>query len=153
VLSKAVFPIGVAVAGVLSVLVLLGVALEHWALAAASGCVLVSACLLVSLDTWRRVRALHGAVRNEIASLAACQGSAGRSTSAGVVDSAGTVTPADVVGAVRLLQAQYVGRLDRLQISVEALVEHAVPRDEVGTDAASAAAQPPPAEPAPDPTR
>lgn len=152
-LSKAVLPIGVVVAGILSILVLLGVALEQWVLAAAAGCVLLSLCLLVSLDTWRRVRALRGFVRDEIANLAARQARAARSTTAEVADPAATLTPADVVGTVRLLQAQYVGRLDRLQTSVEALVEHAVPRDQVGTDVASTTADPTTAESAPDSAR
>ncbi|MBA2696741.1 MAG: hypothetical protein H0U62_13090 [Actinobacteria bacterium] len=133
-LSKAVLPIGVVVAGIVSVLVLLGVAQEQWVLAAAAGCVLLSVCLLVSLDTWRRARALRAFVRDEIASLAARQAKAARSTTTEVADPAATVTPADVVGTVRLLQAQYVGRLDRLQASVESLVNQAVatPEEENG---------------------
>lgn len=40
---------------------------------------------------------------------------------AGVEPPAPQVTEADVLGTVRLLQAQYTGRLDRLQHTVEAL--------------------------------
>lgn len=149
-LSKAVLPLGVVVAGLLSVLVILGVALEEWLLAAAAGCLLLSACLLVSLDAWRRARALRAFVRDEIGRLAARQAKAARATPAAQpTDPAPTVTQADVVGTVRLLQAQYVGRLDRLQASVEALVEHTVRRDPDGTATADAH----PAEPAADSAR
>ncbi|MBA2695750.1 MAG: hypothetical protein H0U62_07895 [Actinobacteria bacterium] len=154
-LSKAVLPLGAVVSVLLSVLVLLGVALGQWLLAAAAGCALLSACLLVSLDAWRRARALRAFVRDEIGSLAARQAKAARAATpaAEPADPAPTVTPADVVGTVRLLQAQYVGRLDRLQASVEALVEHTVRCDQDSGVAVSTAADPRPAESAVDSAR
>lgn len=153
-LSKTVLPLGVLAAAVLSVLVLVGVAREQWLLAAAAGCVLLSACLLVSLDAWRRARALRAFVRQEIGGLAARQAKAVRATpDPEPTEPAATVTPADVVGTVRLLQAQYVGRLDRLQASVEALVEHSVRPGGGNTVAGSAGADPRPVEPAVDSAR
>ncbi|MGI8947368.1 MAG: hypothetical protein ACR2FV_05205 [Ornithinimicrobium sp.] len=119
-LTKAVLPLGAAVALTLSATVVLGVALELWAAAALAGCLLVSLALLVSLDAWRRVRGLRAFVREEIGRAAARQ-----AKESSAVDSS-VSAPADVLEAVRLLQAQYVGRLERLQVSVESLAEHTV---------------------------
>lgn len=116
--SKAVLPLGVAVAVALSLLVLLGVAFERWLLATAAVCALLSASLLVCLDTWRRVRSLRTFVRDEVRRAAARQATAASSAQPAARE-------APEVDAVLLLQAQYVGRLDRLQAGLEALVEHA----------------------------
>lgn len=151
--SKAVLPLGAVVALGLSVLMLLGVALQQWLLAAAAGCLLLSASLLVSVDAWRRTRALRIFVRDEIASLAARQAKTARASPAESTDPASAVAPADVVGTVRLLQAQYVGRLDRLQASVEALVDHTVAPDRGSTVAPCTVADSNPAQTAADSAR
>lgn len=122
--SKAVLPLGAVVAVAFSVLVMIGVAWEQWLLATAAGCALLSAALLVSLDAWRRVRVLRSFVRDEISRVAT------RQAKAADADRSPAQPQPDVVGAVRLLQAQYVGRLERLQASVESLVEQPkTPRD------------------------
>ena len=72
--------------------------------------------LLVALDTDRRVRRLRPFVQEQI----------------GTIDMTGwRGAPAheDVVGTVRVLQGQYLGRLDRLQDAVEASLRR---RDDVG---------------------
>jgi len=97
---------GAAVGAGLTVLAVAGVALRWWWLVALAAMALGTAVLLVALDTDRRVRELRALVRSEIA---------------GIDLSAGRAAPAqeDVVGTVRLLQAQYTARLDRLQDTVE----------------------------------
>lgn len=103
---------GVALAGVLTVLAVVGAVLQWWWLVAAAPMVLLSAVLVVALDTDRRVRALRGYIRAEV-------GSGGP-----MVEAAPPVTDADVIGAVRVLQAQYTGRLDRMQTSVDRALAH-----------------------------
>lgn len=102
-------------------LMVVGVVLEMWVLAAAAGALLGAAILAVQVDTLRRTRSLRNFVRDEIR----------RSLADGAQRAAvePMVTQEDVVGAVRLLQAQYTGRLDRMQRGIdEALVELAAQR-------------------------
>lgn len=119
--SKAVVILGALGSAVLSLVVVVGVAQQWWVLAAAAGCALVSAAIITSLDTARRTRALRSYIRNEIKR--ASPKVAPASTTAPVPVAPPPVTPVDVVGTVRMLQAQYVGRLDRLHASVEALLD------------------------------
>lgn len=111
-------PVVGALGGLLIAAVLVvGVALQIWVLAAVAVGLLLAAILAVQLDTWRRTRSLRNFVRDQIrrqpVDPAAFSPSAPSS-----------VTRDDVVGAVRLMQAQYTGRLDRLQRSLdEALSE------------------------------
>lgn len=99
--------LGAAVGGGLTVLALVGALLGWWWLVVLAVMALLSAVLLVALDTDRRVRELRAFVRTEVAS---------------IDTTGGRAAPAqeDVVGTVRALQAQYTGRLDRLQDAVEA---------------------------------
>ncbi|MDO5739143.1 MAG: hypothetical protein Q4P07_03235 [Ornithinimicrobium sp.] len=109
--------IGLSLGGLLVV----GVVLEIWVLAAAAGALLGAAILAVQVDTLRRTRSLRNFVRDEIR----------RSLADGAQRAAvePMVTQEDVVGAVRLLQAQYTGRLDRMQRGIDdALVELAAQR-------------------------
>lgn len=102
---------GALLALVLGALMLGGLLLERWSLVAVAGWVLASVILLVQLDVWRRVRSLRRYVRDQVRQ-------AGVPTPADV-PAAPAASPEDVVGAVRLLQAQYVGRLDRMQTALE----------------------------------
>ncbi|WP_122261727.1 hypothetical protein [Ornithinimicrobium cerasi] len=98
---------GAAVAGVTTALAVVGAVLTWWWLVVLAGSALLSAVLLVALDTDRRVRELRSFVRSEIAAVDTTGGRAAPTTD-------------DLVGTVRALQAQYTGRLDRLQDTVEA---------------------------------
>lgn len=124
--SISVVLVGAGVAIVLSLLVLVGVALEQWVLAAGAASALVSATLVIALDSWRRARSLRSFVRAEIRALATRQAQAGAGQPLRLQPPA-PAAPAElqpqVVDTVRLLQAQFVGRLDRLQASVESVVE------------------------------
>ena len=97
---------GAAVGGLLTVAGVVGAVLQAWWLVVLAVLLLGSAVLLVGLDADRRVRELRQLVRRELAELDL---SGGRSAP----------TQDDVVGTVRMLQAQYTARLDRLQDSVE----------------------------------
>ncbi|MGD8148724.1 hypothetical protein [Ornithinimicrobium sp. Y1694] len=99
--------LGGAIAGVLSFVAVVGAALGWWWLVVLAGMALLSAVLLVAVDVDRRVRELRGFVKAQVA---------------GIDTTGGRAAPAqeDVVGTVRALQAQYTGRLDRLQDTLEA---------------------------------
>ena len=96
----------VAFAAVMSLAAVVGTLLEWWWLVALAGAGLLSATLLAAVDTDRRVRELRSYVRAQVASIDTTGGRA-------------APTQEDVVGTVRALQAQYTGRLDRLQDTVE----------------------------------
>ena len=97
---------GAAVGAGLTVVGVVGAAVQWWWLTVLAALLLGTAVLLVALDTDRRVRELRALVRKEIA---------------GIDLTAGRAAPSqeDVVGTVRVLQAQYTARLDRLQDTVE----------------------------------
>lgn len=88
-----------------------GLVLERWSLVVVAGWALGSATVLVQLDTWRRVRSLRRYVRDQVREAA--------EVSPVGLPAAPAASPEDVVGAVRLLQAQYVGRLDRMQTALD----------------------------------
>ncbi len=90
---------------VLGLALVLGVVTREWWLVALAGAGVGLAVLVLSSDTNRRVRRLEKAMASGILP-------EGPAASA-------DVTEADVLGTVRLLQAQYTGRLDRLQHAVE----------------------------------
>ncbi|WP_298889948.1 hypothetical protein [uncultured Serinicoccus sp.] len=101
--------VGSALGLVLTVVLVIGAAIGSPVLAAVAGGLLGTAVLAVQLDSWRRVRSLRTYLRDEIrASRAPAQptGAAGPSE-------------ADLLGAVQLLQAQYTGRLDRMQAALD----------------------------------
>lgn len=108
---------GAVVGLVLAALVVVGVALEAWTLAAAAGSVLAVGILVVQLDTWRRTRSLRAFVKTEV------RRTAGRGAENAPVDlpspRGSSITEDDVMGAVRLMQAQYTGRLDRMQRALD----------------------------------
>ncbi|GGK73602.1 hypothetical protein [Ornithinimicrobium pekingense] len=97
---------GAGASGVLTVVAVVAAVLHWWWLVVLAGMLLVSAALLVALDADRRVRELRTFVRAQVAAIDTTGGRAAPSTE-------------DVVGTVRVLQAQYTGRLDRLQDTVE----------------------------------
>ncbi|MBM6402942.1 hypothetical protein JQN72_01605 [Phycicoccus sp. CSK15P-2] len=103
---------------VLGLVFVVGVAVGAPWLAALAGAGLGLAVLVLLADTNRRVRRLQTVIAR-----------------GGLPDAPPAtteVTEADVLGTVRLLQAQYTGRLDRLQHAVEELAaasrrDHAAP--------------------------
>lgn len=107
---------GAAAAGVLTVVAVIGAALEWWWLTVLPAMLLVSAALLAALDADRRVRELRNFVREEFAAI-------------DPTPSRAAPTTEDVVGTVRALQAQYTGRLDRLQDAVEQALRRSHGRD------------------------
>lgn len=106
--------LGSAVGLVLALLLVLGVAVDQPVLAAAAGGLLGVLVLAVQLDSWRRVRSLRNFVRDEI------RRSSGSASAEPIpVAAAPTASQADLLGAVQLLQAQYTGRLDRMQVALD----------------------------------
>jgi hypothetical protein len=97
---------GAGAAVTLTVVAVVGVLLQWWWLTVLAAMVLSGAALLTALDADRRVRELRFFVRQEIAAVDTSGGRSAPSTE-------------DVIGTVRSLQAQYTGRLDRLQDTVE----------------------------------
>lgn len=112
--------LGAAVGGALTLLAVIGTVQERWWLVTLAAMVLLTATLLLALDADRRVRALRAFVRSEVAKGANLRASAERR-----VQEPPPVTSEDVVGTVRALQAQYTGRLDRIQDTLEATLRHA----------------------------
>jgi hypothetical protein len=108
--------LGLALTGGLTLVAVVGAVLQWWWLVVLAVMVLVSATFLVALDADRRVRELRSYVRTQVASIDTSGGRAAPSQE-------------DVVGTVRALQAQYTGRLDRLQDTLEASLRR---RDEHG---------------------
>ncbi|WP_143553961.1 hypothetical protein [Serinicoccus sp. CUA-874] len=106
----------------LALLVVLGVALDSPSLTAAAAGLLGAAILTVQVDTWRRIRTQRTMLRDEIR----------RAVGHGFAGDPGPARPAvrheDVVGAVQVMQAQYTGRLDRMQ----RMLEDALPRSAPG---------------------
>jgi len=98
--------VGAGAAGALTLVAVVAAALQWWWLVVLAVMLLLSAALLAALDADRRVRELRSFVRKEIGAIDTTGGRAAPSTE-------------DVVGTVRALQAQYTGRLDRLQDAVE----------------------------------
>lgn len=109
----------------LGLLVVVGVLLDRPVLAALGGSGLGLLILLLQVDTWRRVRGIRRFVRDEIRRGAA---------TAPALPTAPAVTAEDVTGAVRVMQAQYTGRMDRMQTSLDealaSLAEHRSASDE-----------------------
>ena len=101
---------GAALAGILTVVAVIGALWEWWWLVVGAAMVLLSAILVVAMDADRRVRRLRPYIRSEVAR-------GGNSQTATATPP--PVSDLDVTGAVRILQAQYTGRLDRMQSSVE----------------------------------
>lgn len=130
---------GALVGSLLGLLMVIGTLRGQPLLTVIGAALLGVAVLMVQVDTWRRVRSQRNFLRDEIRRVRTA-GSHGSSGDAGPVsDEMRTATPAwappaaqeDILGAVRLLQAQYTGRLDRMQRSLEdGLAQHSVRRRE-----------------------
>lgn len=105
---------GAGIAIVLTAVAVIGAVQEQWWLVVAAGMAMLSITMLVALDADRRVRALRPYIRREVTRNAGSRGKTGKP-----VPEAPPVSDIDVVGAVRVLQAQYTGRLDRMQTSVD----------------------------------
>ncbi|GAA1149568.1 hypothetical protein [Ornithinicoccus hortensis] len=114
---------GAGVAAVLSIIGLVGSLLELWWLVVLAGMALLSATLLVALDADRRVRSLRPYIRGEVV-----RSSRAPKAPKPAATQSPAVSEVDIVGAVKVLQAQYVGRMDRLQTSLDEAV--ALVRDE-----------------------
>lgn len=112
----ALLVVGLVGGGGLVLLAVLGAALGWWWLVVLAVMLMLAGILLVALDADRRVRELRSFVKTQVASIDTTGGRAAPSQD-------------DVVGTVRALQAQYTGRLDRLQDTVEASIRQ---RDERG---------------------
>lgn len=130
-----------AVSIVLSGLVVIGVSTQQWVLVSLAAVLLVNGTLLVALDAWRRVRMTRRIVRRELAKELTRQ----LSQSTPGMDDEGLAranTPhlieqADLIGSMRVLQAQYVGRMDRMQASID----DAVRRLESGANSSTSSDQ------------
>ncbi|WP_462418714.1 hypothetical protein [Kytococcus sp. Marseille-QA3725] len=104
----------------------------YWLTAAALGLIL-TAQLVVSMDTNRRVRYLPRRVKSLLQTIKveAAPARTGKATARSAQGKPGASAPArpaaapqqDVTGAVRLIQAQYLGRLDRAQSALESAAE------------------------------
>jgi len=107
--------LGVALVTVLTLVATAGAAAGLWWLVVASAMVMLSSTFLLTLDASRRVRYLPGRVRQAV------RRTMPRKTQQETEPApvAAPPTQQDVVGTVRVLQAQYLGRLDQLQADVE----------------------------------
>lgn len=101
--SRALLLASAIVAGVLSVTAVIGSIVQVWWLVTAAVTALLSLVLVVAMDADRRIRDLRRYLMRDFV----------RSQPAPVI------AEQDVIGTVRLLQAQYTGRLDRLHAAVE----------------------------------
>jgi hypothetical protein len=108
---------GGAFAALLTLTVVAGTLRGLWVVVAAAGSVLAGAVFAVQVDTWRRTRSLRKFVRDELR-----RGVGDRD----VTSQAPPVTRADVEGAVRVMQAQYTGRLDRMQAALDKALDEVV---------------------------
>ncbi|ANS79300.1 hypothetical protein SGUI_1904 [Serinicoccus hydrothermalis] len=109
-------PLAGTAAGLVLVLVLvLGVALELPVLAALAGGLLGVGILAVQLDSWRRVRSLRNYLRDEIRRVSGTPDQGYAAVPAAPAPAA----QSDLLGAVQVLQAQYTGRLDRMQVTLD----------------------------------
>lgn len=115
--------LGVTGIGVLTALSIIGTIAGRDALADVAQTLLLAAVGLLVLDgtvavrhTERQLRRVRSAVRKATAAQTPREVTPAPET-------APATSPDDLVGAIRLLQAQYVGRLDRAQATLEAAAE------------------------------
>lgn len=112
--AKQLLILGAAGAVLLSLVAVLAAVFELWWLLAAAVMLLGSASFLTALDASRRVSALRAHTGKELKRI--------RSEIAATPVVTTPATAQDVTGTVRVLQAQYTARLDRMH----AAIEHAV---------------------------
>lgn len=104
--ARAVLMLAAGVAAILTLVIMVSAALGAWALAATAGALLLSACFVVQVDCWLRLHAPRQLLTEK------------QRTPTGS-GSAGLGSEGDSTAAVRMMQAQYTGRLDRMQTSLE----------------------------------
>ncbi|HKJ10944.1 MAG TPA: hypothetical protein VJ976_01000 [Ornithinimicrobium sp.] len=97
--------------GLLSVVAIAAAAAELWWLVTGAFMGVLSVACLAAIDADRRVIALRAQVARDLKRV--------RKDLSDAAKPQRSDTHEDVVGTVRLLQAQYTGRLDRLQTYVE----------------------------------
>lgn len=113
--DKAVLMGGGGLSIALSILMITAVGAQQWVLAAVAVAVLLSTGLLVAIDAWRRARSLRHFIRVELRRATAVS----PAVQGDPTDSSPEVTTEDIVGAVAVLNAQYTGRLDRMQSALD----------------------------------
>lgn len=101
--------VGLVVGLVLSAIATVAAAVGWWWVVVASSMGLLTGAMVLALDGWRRVRDMRRFLHAELRQLKEVEGPQVRPCA----------SADDVVGTVRALQAQYTGRLDRLQDSVD----------------------------------
>lgn len=114
---RSVLLVGAGVAAGLTVLAIIGAVMEWWWLLTAAAMLLLSGAFLAAIDSDRRVRSLRAQVRREVRRAGGVSHKA-----SGPTHVAPPVSDLDVTGAVQLLQAQYTGRLDRMQEALDQAV-------------------------------
>lgn len=110
---------GLVGSGVLTVVAVIAAAQAWWWLVTACAMALLTALFVVALDANRRVRYLRRQVRAEAAKL---QQDLSTSRPEPADATPAPFTDFDVTGAVQVLQAQYIGRIDRMQQSLDRAV-------------------------------
>lgn len=118
---------GILLAAALGVPVVVGTATQRWTLVAVGAVLFAAVILVVQLDTWRRTRSVRNYLRDEIRRVGRGAALQARPEPRRV-QAAPAVSGEDVMGAVRLMQAQYTGRLDRMQAALDRALA------ELGTD-------------------
>ncbi len=114
-----------AMAIVVSVALTVAVALEQWTLATALGAALVSTTLLVAADANRQARLVRRKLLKLARAAVRTEETPPRETEPSPVEEDEVPIQtgrADMLGAVRVLQAQYTARLDHLQASLDEAV-------------------------------
>lgn len=109
--------VAVLLAAGLTGVAVVGAVIEWWWLVTAAAMMLLSATLLAAIDADRRVRALRPFIRQTVRQVAGEQ----------VQEQAPQLSDADVTGAVQVLQAQYTGRLDRMQEALDQALARLAP--------------------------
>lgn len=105
---------GGAIAAALTAASIVGAVLQLWWLAVGSGMALLSGIFLLTIDTARRVRYLPSRIKQIVRKT-----TPPRKVLKQPPPPPPRAAEQDLLGAVRVLQAQYLGRLDRLQTEVE----------------------------------
>ncbi|WP_420113853.1 hypothetical protein [Pseudactinotalea sp.] len=127
---------GVALSAAMTAVAVVAAMLQWWWLLTLAAMVLLSGAFLFALDADRRVRSLPTWATELARRTVASHKPPKPPKPPAPVVVAAPATEQDVLGAVRVLQAQYIGRLDRLQTSIEHELEllraHSAERDERG---------------------
>ena len=146
--------LSLAAALVSTILITVAVAAQWWTLAAAVGALLVGATLVLAADANRQARTVrrrltklsHRLDQAAKASRGPGEGALGHGRVEGVravetpemnlptTQFPGEANRADMLGAVRVLQAQYTARLDRLQATVEEALADLRDQKDLGAD-------------------